>query len=87
MADDLTVEIIHRISTIEGVDGPELESPLYDSIDPDALEKLVSGTERRGDGAELNVSFTYLGYRVTVTGDGEVSVRQADDERPVGESR
>ena len=47
--------------------------PLYDVIDPDALEKLFAptqaGTERHG-----TVTFQYCGYQVTVNSDRTVDL-------------
>jgi len=54
-------------------------APLYESLDPDALDALFetrpNGTPRtRGE-----VSFVVAGYGVTVTADGHVVVRTASD--------
>ncbi|MDQ2049067.1 HalOD1 output domain-containing protein [Natronolimnohabitans sp. A-GB9] len=48
-------------------------SPLFESIDPDALDRLFSST---GSGATRSgsVSFTHDGYEVTATAAGEVVV-------------
>jgi hypothetical protein len=43
-------------------------APLYDAIDPDALESLFQA------GATGRVRFAYEGYDVTVHTDGEVDV-------------
>ena len=47
-------------------------TPLYETIDPDALNALFSSTERTTRTG--TVTFTHDGYEVTVTDAGEVSV-------------
>lgn len=64
--------VIRRVSTAADSDPVELP-PLYDAIDPDALDALV---ERMSDGT---VSFVYAGYEVIVENDGTVDL----GERPV----
>lgn len=67
--------VIQKISTASGTDALELP-PLYDAIEPDALDTLVEGM------ADGEVSFTYAGYDVTVASDATISLR----ERPAGDS-
>lgn len=47
--------------------------PLFGSVDTDALDALVRATPRSV------VSFTHLGYEVTVTGDGEVELTPVEE--------
>ena len=61
--------VVEAIAEREGIDPVELDDCLYDVVDPDALEKLVTGT-----GRIHRIEFTYLGYRVVVDGDGNVDV-------------
>ncbi|WP_247730253.1 HalOD1 output domain-containing protein [Halovivax limisalsi] len=63
---DPNVEVVSVIADIEDVPIEELP-PLYDCIDH-VLEHLY--TNPPGDEADAEVSFTYYGYRVTVTQDG-----------------
>lgn len=63
--------IVERIAALEAVDHTELD-PLYEVVDPDALDTLV-GTTGQSDTA-LQITFTYHGYDVAVTGDGVVHV-------------
>ena len=48
-------------------------TPLFETIDPDALNALFSPTHN-GDTRTGSVTFTHDGYEVTVTGAGEVTV-------------
>ncbi|SMO53748.1 HalOD1 output domain-containing protein [Halorubrum cibi] len=54
-------------------------SPLYDSIDPDALDSLF----RLSDEA-VSVSFTYEGFEITADSDGEVVLRPSSADRGPG---
>lgn len=63
-SDEVWERIVSGVATLEGVDPVELP-PLFDAVDPDALEAVFattpSGTRRCG-----SVAFTYAGYRVRV---------------------
>lgn len=59
--------VIETVAEAAGVSELELE-PLYDAIDPDALEALFR------PGAVGRVEFTYHGHAVTVHSDGRVDV-------------
>lgn len=61
--------VVERVASCEGVDHTALV-PLYEVIDPDALDGLIE-TSAPNDPA-LQIEFTYHGYDVTVTSDGEV---------------
>lgn len=65
----VTESVVEAVADADGVGPEELAPPLYDAIDPDALERLLAtapGTRR--------VVFTYNGYEVTVRGDGSVAI-------------
>ena len=64
---------------------PSALEPLYDSLDPEALDQLIrrDGDDEVDDGVERQVSLSYSGYHVTVRSDGEVSV--TPDDRPIEE--
>ncbi|MFC7134019.1 MULTISPECIES: HalOD1 output domain-containing protein [Salinibaculum] len=46
--------------------------PLYESLDPDALDRLLEAEAARG--ADLQFEFLFSGTRVTVRADGQVIV-------------
>lgn len=50
--------------------GPTETEPLYDVIDPDALDTIVTGSS-----SPVTVDFTFDSIDVTVSSDGWVSVR------------
>ena len=61
--------IVTQIATIEGVEPTDLEPPLHDVVDPEALDRVVESGR-----AGLEVAFTYRDHRVRVSGDGSVDV-------------
>jgi hypothetical protein len=77
--------VIFEIAGRKGVDPVEIDEPLYEVIDPDALDSLVESASRTFGRSSVTVSFTYCGYDVTVTGDEEVRV--SDALRPGGRGR
>lgn len=64
----LSRAVLEAVGERESVELPSLETPLYDSIDPDALDSLFRS------GVDGKISFSYLGYDVTVTSGGRVHV-------------
>lgn len=66
--------IVYRIVTAvaehEGT-RPETLPPLFDAVDTEALETLLNGED-------VQVSFTYCGYRITVTSDEECTLKRRE---------
>jgi hypothetical protein len=69
---DPSQAVVEAVADHRGVAVEELRDPLYDVVDPDALDDLF----RDGTG---RVAFEYLGYDVTVRHDGTVDVFPAED--------
>ncbi|MFB6202232.1 MAG: HalOD1 output domain-containing protein [Halorhabdus sp.] len=67
--------VINAVAQKVDVAPEDLSPPLYDAIDPDALDALVASSS-----TDLRVTFEYHGYEVRVTGDGGVSVVSAEAE-------
>ncbi|WP_254546255.1 HalOD1 output domain-containing protein [Halomarina pelagica] len=65
-----SVALVERIAELEGADPLELDPPLHDVVDSDALDDLCASSP-----ADLAVSFEYRGYLVRVESDGTVDVR------------
>lgn len=61
--------VVQAVASIEGIETLELP-PLYESIDPDALDALF-----RGD-ADGRITFTYNGYTITVLQNDQVIVQE-----------
>lgn len=64
-----TEAVLDAISEQAGVDVLDLSVPLYDAVDPDALDAFYRAAEGEGS---ASVSFSYYGYDVEVSGDGEL---------------
>lgn len=65
--------ILLEISEQTGVPPAEMNPPLFDVIDPDALETLFRGNTG-------HVSFEYHGFLVTVDHTGTVTVQPTESE-------
>lgn len=57
--------VVTAVAAVEDAAPTDLP-PLYESIDPQALDRLVASAA----GAELRLAFEYAGYQVTVHADG-----------------
>lgn len=70
--------VVEAIAAEEGVwpedlSPPEYE-PLYEAINPQALDALFEPTKTGAERARGRVTFCYCGYDVTVYADGSVSL-------------
>lgn len=77
MKGEFGVRIATEIAEREGVDPAELTPPLHQVVDPEALDVLFEPTATTDRSCDGRVTFTYLGYEVTVTDDGEIDVAEA----------
>ncbi|ELY57565.1 HalOD1 output domain-containing protein [Natronolimnohabitans innermongolicus] len=70
----LTTTIVHALASIADTDVSQGEFSLYDSVDPDALDRIFSpkadGTERSGG----HIAFTALEHEVYVYANGDVII-------------
>ena len=69
----VSMRVLDAIAERKGVDPIDLDAPLNDVIDGDALDRLFSATHEDRDG-HVRVEFTYVGYDVVVAGDDDVAV-------------
>lgn len=70
-------EVVERVATREGVDHTDLD-PLFDVIDPDALDRIVQSG--RGTASPVHLTFTYHGYEISINGEGvQLSRRESID--------
>lgn len=75
--------VVEAVAEAKGVDPLDLD-PLYDVIDPDALEGMFQ-FPGRGPDASLELRFTMAGCTVVITGDGDVTATveaRGDEHRP-----
>ncbi|RBI60511.1 hypothetical protein DMJ13_18385 [halophilic archaeon] len=54
--------------------------PLYQSIDPDALEALFAPKDDGSKRSEGHVTFTHAGHHITVSSDGTVDITPSDNQ-------
>ena len=65
--------VVAAVADAENASAADLP-PLYDSVDPDALDEFVAN-----DGANSRkVEFEFAGYEIVVEGDGTLSVEPAE---------
>ncbi|MCU4924374.1 hypothetical protein OB905_00035 [Halobacteria archaeon AArc-dxtr1] len=66
-----SVAVVQEVARREGVSPTELHPPLWNAVDSDALDRLVTGTD-----APCVVEFSYRGYtvRVDYTDDDRVQI-------------
>lgn len=67
----VTTRIVEAVADQEGVDPLTLSPPLYETIDPEALEALFAPTTRvrRGE-----IEFTYTGYRISISAESGYTI-------------
>ena len=66
----LVTAVVEAVADAKGVDPLELE-PLYESVDPEALEAIFSTADGR---SAVELSFSVAGCEVVVRGPDEISV-------------
>jgi len=68
--DNVTNEVIKTVAEVKDVDPLEVTPPLYEVVDPDALESLFANDRTLG-----KVIFNYSGCEVSVFSDGYIMVK------------
>lgn len=71
-----SLAVIEAVAAVSGTDPIELP-PLYDVVNPDALDAMFEPHDRR-EGSNLRVEFTYNGFDVVVREGPEVTVDLED---------
>lgn len=66
--------IVETIAEATG-DNPTSLEPLYESVDPDALNALLTSVPSPTAGRDLRISLSVDGHAITVFGDGGIVVR------------
>lgn len=66
--------ILETIAERNGVSPLDFDTPLWDVVDPEALDALF-----RSEGVSGHVEFTYLGYRVRVRSDGRIALSEPNE--------
>lgn len=77
-SEPISATIVAVVAKFAGVDVTQLP-PLYDWIDPDALNKLLQPKPDLTKTFNGHVTFRYAEHLVTVFDDGEIMVRKYSD--------
>lgn len=72
--DDEPVSTTIALAFQDAVPAADGLPPLFESIDPEALDGLVDSARD----SDLAVSFTHVHYRITVDPDGEIAITEAE---------
>lgn len=64
--------VLRSLAAVTGVDQLEIEPPLYESIDPDALDQLFESAQSD----DLHVSFAHSDHRIIIDGNGDLSIQE-----------
>ena len=80
--DDLCYAIVRAVGAVTDQE-PTAAEPLYDSVDPDALQTVVRSLRESGGAVEEgSVEFVFSGCHVRVRADGLLELRH-----PIGRER
>lgn len=72
MSEPLSHTVLEAVAELEGAPPAELSYPLFDAVNPEALDGLFRETTG-------HVVFSYHGYGVTVFSDGAVDVTPVEE--------
>lgn len=70
----LSTVIIQEMVEATGVEPSNIPEPLYESINPDALEELFHPLPDEADQKNRKVAFVFAGHYITVRGDGRIRI-------------
>lgn len=73
----LSTTVVTAVAKAASVEPVELP-PLYETIDPDALDKLLGASPTGSRSYNGYVTFGYADHSVTVHADGEIVVHELD---------
>lgn len=73
----MSYTVVESVARHKGTEELELDPPLYEVLDPDALDVLFTG--RGKSGCTGRISFEYSGCTVTVSSTGHVVVEDVED--------
>ncbi|MFP8952385.1 HalOD1 output domain-containing protein [Natrialbaceae archaeon A-arb3/5] len=78
LSEAVTVAVAKRSGLDDPIAVAEQFGPLYDAIDPSALDALFDSTNNTAR-SEGSISFTYAGYHTTVDTTGRVELATSTD--------
>ena len=68
--------VITAVAALAGTPPADLE-PLYEAVEPDALDSLVDHARRADVGGTHELWFAYAGYDVGVRSDGRIQIYES----------
>ncbi len=68
--------VVTAVAALADTD-PSALSPLYDVVEPDAIDSLCEHAQRVGDGTVHRLWFGYEGFDVCVRSDGQIRVLES----------
>ena len=71
--------VVSDVAATLGKQPEELQTSLYDVIDPEAVERVFGGAGDTHPSLSGHISFEYIGCRVTVYSTGEVEVLSPEE--------
>lgn len=77
----LSTVVVTAIARHEGVDPTRLDPPLYEVIDPDALDALFAGRGEDPRSKTIRLAFSYDDCTVHVSSGGDVRIADSNDQR------
>ncbi|PCR88917.1 HalOD1 output domain-containing protein [Natrinema ejinorense] len=69
-----SLRVLEKVADADDVAPVALEPPLYDVVDPTALDQLFEPTDTDDSVRSGRVTFRYRGYDVTITSNGAVEL-------------
>lgn len=75
--------VVNLVAALHDDDPTTMQPPLYEAVDPDALDALFVDAAGRWTRPSGRVEFSFCGYLVEVRGDGRITVQ--DDSAGYGD--
>lgn len=73
-----SLHVVQQVAASKGVDPADLDPPLHEVLDPDALDTLVQSAAHTASGDETTIEFVYRDRRVRIDSAGTVDVTDID---------
>ncbi|ELZ01775.1 HalOD1 output domain-containing protein [Natrialba asiatica] len=78
----VTTTIVHALASVTDIDVSQGEFSLYDSVDPDALNRLFRSTADGSERSGGHVAFTAVEHTVYVYANGDVVIHPPTETDP-----
>jgi hypothetical protein len=71
---ELTTTLAHALATVTGADVTDVETMLYDRVDPTAVNRLFESESPADAGTHASLTMTIWGHHVTVSDTGAITI-------------